>query len=178
MQHVCLSLDSQSPSPPSLCKQRLIGTLRVARRQPKPDADLKPFDGWEDSDKQFDDPEESGGDVPVAADGSYAAHTPAKQAGTTAPQDMLSPPSLGAATAIAEMCRASLSGPLAAAPSAELAEPTIFPAPASRSMVTREHLQRCNLPHDNMRLLIAPLICAMTALECTPDMLLTVASPA
>jgi len=88
--------------------------------------------------------------VPAAADGAYAAHTPAKQAGTTAPQDMLSPPSLGAATAIAEMCRASMSGPLAAAPSAELAEPTKFPAPASRSMVTREHRMRCNQPHDSI----------------------------
>ena len=150
------------PLPSSLFKQLLIGTLRGACRQPKPDAGLKPFDSWEDSDKQFDDPEESGGDVPGAADGPYAAHTPAKQAGTTAPQDMLSPPSLGAATAIAEMCRASMSGPLAAAPSAELAEPTNFPAPASRSMVTREHCKRCNLPHDSMTLITTSVHCRMT----------------
>ena len=132
------------PSPPEPAADG--GVLHDACRQPKPDAELKPFDGWDASDKQFEDPEESGGDVPMAANGAYAAQTPAKQAGSTAPQDMLSPPSLGAATAIAEMCRASMSGPLAAAPSAELAEPRALPVPASRSMVTSELAPRARQP--------------------------------
>ena len=98
--------------------------------------------------------------MPAAVDGPYAAQTPAKQAGSTAPQDMLSPPSLGAATAIAEMCRASMSGPLAAAPSGELAEPRAMPAQAERSMITREHCKHRNLLYHNVRLLIVPALMA------------------
>ena len=109
-------------------------------------SDLKAFDGWEVSDKQFQEPDNSDTDLPAAADAPYAAQTPAKLAGSTALPDMLSPPSLGAATAIAEMCRASMSGPLAAAaPCAELAEPKALPAQAGRSLVTREHRTRCML---------------------------------
>ena len=106
---------------------------------------MKQFDGWDASVKESQDAEIDGGDPPAAPEGPYAS-TPAKQAGSTVLPNMLSPPSLGAAEAIAEMCRASMSGPLAAAaPSSEFAEPRAVPAPAGRSLVTREHCRRCNL---------------------------------
>lgn len=129
---------AQHGTPPLQTRARNLVARADACRQPKPEADLKQFDGWEASDKQFQG-SDTDADRPAAPDGPYAS-TPAKQAGSTALPDMLSPPSLGAAEAIAEMCRASMSGPLAAAASsAEFAEPRALPA--GRSVVIREH---CN----------------------------------